>query len=101
MCKLASVARHQSLGRAGLMSLSECIFAASESSTVSATPADNMFEGENCMDTSFVTNGVELPLTEPSADEGHLIDSLRFLVENSKQHFNPNYRLKGCDISCC
>ena len=24
-----------------------------------------------------------------------LLDALRFIIESSKQHFNPNYRLRG------
>lgn len=85
--KLAFVAREQSLGRAGLMSLSKCILSASESSTVSGAQGDALPE----------LNRMEYPRTEPGADEDDLIDSLRFLIENSKQHFNAKYRLKVCE----
>lgn len=28
-------------------------------------------------------------------DEADLLDVFRFVIESSKQHFNPNYRLRG------
>lgn len=33
-------------------------------------------------------------------DEADLLDVLRFVIESSKQHFNPNYRLRGLWIDC-
>ncbi|XP_021841519.2 uncharacterized protein [Spinacia oleracea] len=95
--KLASVARHQSLGRAGLMSLSECIFSASKSSKCFPAQGHGEGTGGQCINALPDMIGMGSSRTQHFADKAELIDSLRFLVENSKQHFNPNYRLRVCE----
>ncbi|CAO2837876.1 unnamed protein product [Amaranthus hypochondriacus] len=99
LCKLTSVARQHTLGRAGLMSLSACIFAASDSFKFSV--AEGHVEGavcaRQCMNTLTDMNGLQSPKSQICADKAELIDNLRYLVENSKQHFNPNYRLRVCE----
>ena len=82
---LASVAKQQSFGRAGLMGLAECIASA-------ATDC----QAEWCEDA--VPNIVQDDSASESAshnDKTVLLDVLRFVVESSKQHFNHNYRLRG------
>ncbi|XP_021765778.1 uncharacterized protein LOC110730295 isoform X2 [Chenopodium quinoa] len=96
--ELASVARQQSLGRAGLMSLSECIFSASKSSKYfSAEGQVGTGAARQWINALPDLNDMESSRTQHCADKADLIDSLRFLVENSKQHFNPNYRLRICE----
>lgn len=89
------------------MSLSACIFAASDSFKFSV--AEGHVEGavcaRQCMNTLTDMNGLQSPKSQICADKAELIDNLRYLVENSKQHFNPNYRLRGVqftvvDLSC-
>ncbi|KAL9246886.1 hypothetical protein vseg_020367 [Gypsophila vaccaria] len=91
--ELASVAREQSLSRAGLMSLSRCIISASNSSSISAadTHTKDIFEAKEHTYVSADVNGL------PPTDDLDLIDSLRFLIENSKQHFNRNFRFRVCE----
>ncbi|KAK9716282.1 hypothetical protein RND81_06G223200 [Saponaria officinalis] len=91
--KLASVAREQSLTRAGLMGLSQCIVSASNFSSVSTaqTHSKGIFGAENHTDVSADVNRF------PCTDKLGLIDSLRFLIENSKQHFNRNFRFRVCE----
>lgn len=100
LIKLASVARQQSLGRSGLMSLSECIFSASESSKISAAEEHGVVTGgtQQCIDGLSDINGTRSPRTQHCAVKADLIDSLRFIIENSKPHFNPNYRLRGIQL---
>ncbi|KAK9079991.1 hypothetical protein SSX86_001666 [Deinandra increscens subsp. villosa] len=76
---LASLVKRFSFGRAGLMSLAECVAAAADGIS---TPGKN--EVEQC-DEDGTYN-----------DKAALLDDLRSIVESSKQHFNPNYRLKVC-----
>uniref|UniRef100_A0A803L5M7 tRNA/rRNA methyltransferase SpoU type domain-containing protein n=1 Tax=Chenopodium quinoa TaxID=63459 RepID=A0A803L5M7_CHEQI len=100
--KLASVARQQSLGRAGLMSLSECIFSASKSSkNFSAEGHVGTGAARQCINALPTLNGMESSRTQHWADKADFIDSLRFLVENCKQHFNPNYRLREVFVPVC
>lgn len=82
--QLTSLARKKSFGRVGLISLSECI-----ASAASAVGFDNDGEGE-CFDSAqgdLITCSLESKM--------ELLDDLRFVVESSKQHFNPSYRLQG------
>ncbi|KAL2903102.1 putative methyltransferase TARBP1 [Bienertia sinuspersici] len=97
LCKLASVARQLSLGRAGFMSLSECICSASEPTIFCAEEGyvEGRADPRQC--TNLLMNGTHSSRAEHCSDKTDLIDSLRFLVENSKQHFNPNYRLRVCE----
>ncbi|CAJ2663943.1 unnamed protein product [Trifolium pratense] len=85
LCNLASTAKHQSFGRAGLMGLAECIASAStgigiliHARTESSFPVQ-------------LVNGME-----NQTDKKELLDIFRYVVESSKQHFNPSYRLQVC-----
>ncbi|KAH9607099.1 hypothetical protein KSS87_005028 [Heliosperma pusillum] len=94
--KLASVAKEQSLSRAGLMSLSQCVVSASKSTNVSATQThiEGIFGAREHTAVSAHSAGVN---GFPCTDKAGLIDSLRFLVENSKQHFNHKFRFRVCE----
>lgn len=84
LCNLASTARHQSFSRAGLMGLAECV--ASAAHQVMIPVNDNEAEGDQ---DPFDSE------SSPQNDKIVLLDALRFIIESSKQHFNPNYRLRG------
>ncbi|GAB2273232.1 hypothetical protein Dimus_008033 [Dionaea muscipula] len=92
---LASISRLQSLGRAGLMSLAECISAASMSSL---TYSDEL-NSEARLWTNVLSGASRMgsPETLTSNEKGEFLGSLRFLIENCKQHFNPKYRLRVCE----
>ncbi|KAK7858071.1 hypothetical protein CFP56_014546, partial [Quercus suber] len=85
LSNLASVAKQQSFCRAGLMGLAECIASA-------ACRLDSEAEwGED----AFLVK-LEIALESfPQHDKMTLLDVLRFVIESSKQHFNPNYRFRG------
>lgn len=89
MSKLASAAKAQSFCRAGLMGIAQCM--ASAASGVRRHYKDNEAE---CNDLASV---VEMEFDSESSQNEKilLLDALRFTVESSKQHFNPNYRLRG------
>uniref|UniRef100_A0A2P2MML6 Uncharacterized protein LOC105632355 isoform X3 n=1 Tax=Rhizophora mucronata TaxID=61149 RepID=A0A2P2MML6_RHIMU len=93
LVSLASVAKHQSFGRVGLMSLAECI--------ASAACGVGLYEGNEPERTKDgLPNGVQMesfPEHFPHNGKTCLLDALRFVVESSKQHFNPNYRLRVCE----
>lgn len=75
---LASAARHDNFGRAGLMALSFCIASASCHSSKQKP------EYSTCM---LFKDNFATPVD--------LLDALGIVIERSKQHFNPNYRLQG------
>lgn len=77
--KLASVAKQQSFGRAGLMGLAESI-----ASAACGVQKHNDC-GEEWLENKLSDNGEDF------------LDVLRFIIECSKQHFNPNYRLRVCE----
>lgn len=79
------------------MSLSECICSASKSSNFVADEGYGEGSGgaRQCINSLPDLNGMQSSRTGKCADKANLIDSLRFLVETSKQHFNPKYRLRG------
>ncbi|WVZ55050.1 hypothetical protein U9M48_005765 [Paspalum notatum var. saurae] len=84
---LASAAKQDSFGRAGLMTLSSCVAACTCQSDTNDVPcATSGKEAIKC-DTG-------VPAEVSSAD---LLDALWILSERSKQHFNPKYRLKVCE----
>ncbi|XP_065856837.1 uncharacterized protein [Euphorbia lathyris] len=90
---LASVAKQQSFGRAGLMGLAECI-----ASTGCGLGISDTKEVEHSED------GLpDVIQQEYSSKRFHaisktdLLDVLRFVIESSKQHFNPSYRLRVCE----
>ncbi|PWA72733.1 tRNA/rRNA methyltransferase (SpoU) family protein [Artemisia annua] len=89
LSNLASLAKTYSFGRAGLMSLAECVAAAAAGIS---KPGKN--EAEKCDEAPR-----EMKSDTDSTyynDEAALLDVFRFIIESSKQHFNPNYRLKVC-----
>ena len=75
---LASAARHDNFGRAGLMALSFCIASAS------CHFSKQKPEYSTCM-----------LFKDKFATPVDLLDALGIVIERSKQHFNPNYRLQG------
>lgn len=85
LSNLASVAKQQSFCRAGLMGLAECIASA-------ARRLDSEAEwGED----AFLVKLEIASESFPQHDKTTLLDVLRFVIESSKQHFNPNYRFRG------
>lgn len=91
MSNLASVAKKHSFGRPGLMGLAECIASAACGGQI----CDND-EVENCVSDMSEIVQVESALESYSYNnKEELLDVLRFVIESSRQHFNPNYRLKG------
>ncbi|XP_019421761.1 PREDICTED: uncharacterized protein LOC109331611 [Lupinus angustifolius] len=88
LCNLASTAKHQSFGRAGLMGLAECIMSAANGIGRLILARPKSFKGT--FPVEFVS-GVANPM-----DKKELLDVFRYVVESSKQHFNPSYRLQVC-----
>ncbi|GMH28826.1 hypothetical protein Nepgr_030669 [Nepenthes gracilis] len=99
LCNLASIARQQSLGRAGLMSLVECISSASVSPPICTVGIDNSHDSQTkcCRDDLTDVLATRSPETCLCNEKTDFIDGLRFLVQSGKQHFNPNYRLRVCE----
>lgn len=88
LINLASTAKVQSFGRAGLVCLAECI-----SSTACQVRADDN-ESEAQWSEDAIPGMIQVG-NSPRNDKVVLLDALRFVIESSKQHFNPNYRLRG------
>lgn len=92
VCGLASIARQDSFGRAGLMALAFCI--ASAAGTVIHDDGE-VYDSMNDYTISGIKeaeSSQENPLSSRAAE---LLDVLGVVVERSKQHFNPRYRLRG------
>ncbi|KAE9607417.1 putative tRNA (guanosine(18)-2'-O)-methyltransferase [Lupinus albus] len=89
LCNLASTAKHQSFGRAGLMGLAKCI--ASAANGIGRLILARTKSCKGTFPVEFVS-GVANPM-----DKKELLDVFRYVVESSKQHFNPSYRLQVCD----
>ncbi|XP_028956801.1 uncharacterized protein [Malus domestica] len=89
LINLARTAKVQSFGRVGLMCLAECI----SSAACQVRTDNNESEGQWLED---VIPGMIQVESVPN-DKVVLLDALRFLIESSKQHFNPNYRLRVCE----
>lgn len=87
--QLTSLARKKSFGRVGLISLSECI-----ASAASIVGFDYNSQGE-CFNGSSLSAQGDL-IAYSLGCKLELLDDLRFVVESSKQHFNPSYRLQVC-----
>ncbi|TKV98779.1 hypothetical protein SEVIR_9G583000v4 [Setaria viridis] len=84
---LASAAKHDSFGRAGLMTLASCVASCTCQSDINDVPCATPWkEASKC-------DG-DVPTEVRSED---LLDALWILSERSKQHFNPKYRLKVCE----
>ncbi|KAK3029857.1 hypothetical protein RJ639_038291 [Escallonia herrerae] len=92
LVNLASLTKTTSFGRAGLMGLAECI--ASAASGVQGRIANNW---EQCKLVPIDKVQVEYVPNNSHNDKAGLLDILRFVIESSKQHFNPYYRLKVCE----
>ncbi|KAF5477643.1 hypothetical protein F2P56_004263 [Juglans regia] len=89
LSKLASAAKQQSFSRAGLMGLAECIALAA---------CRNDSEADWCEDAFLDMANVEISSENfLQHDKATLLDILRFVIESSRQHFNPNYRFRVCD----
>ncbi|KAK7262184.1 hypothetical protein RJT34_29746 [Clitoria ternatea] len=88
LCNLASTAKHKSFGRAGLMGLAECIASAASSIGILNHAITESFIGTSPVE--FVSG------MEDHTDKKELLDIFRYVVESSKQHFNPSYRLRVC-----
>ncbi|XP_068650315.1 uncharacterized protein [Aristolochia californica] len=88
LCRLASLAKQESFGRVGLMTLAVCIASASGGSDIHYEIESQCVE--NC--SSPKSNQVHL-----HNDSSDLLDALRIIVERCKHHFNPNYRLLVCE----
>ncbi|KAK9203377.1 hypothetical protein WN943_013631 [Citrus x changshan-huyou] len=93
LSNLASVAKQQSFGRVGLMALAECIASAA------CGVAAHIENKAECCGDAFPEKVPEecSPENFPCNDKSDLLDILRFVIESSKQHFNPNYRLRVCE----
>ncbi|CAL5197917.1 unnamed protein product [Lathyrus oleraceus] len=85
---LASTTKHQSFGRAGLMGLAECIASASAGIGILIHARTESFT-ENLPVEFF-------PGMESQTGKKELLDIFRYVIESSKQHFNPSYRLQVC-----
>lgn len=87
LCNLASTAKHQPFGRAGLMGLAECIASAASGIGILIHARTESYKGTSLVD--YVSG------FENEADKKELLDIFRYVVGRSKQHFNPSYRLQG------
>ncbi|KAL2548019.1 tRNA/rRNA methyltransferase (SpoU) family protein [Forsythia ovata] len=93
LVNLSSVSKKYSFGRAGLMCLAECI-----ASSACGILKHNDHESGLCIDAYpdkiLAKSG---PENSSHNDKADLLDVLRFILECSKQHFNPNYRHQVCE----
>ncbi|KAK4338184.1 hypothetical protein RND71_042671 [Anisodus tanguticus] len=79
--RLASVAKRQSFGRAGLMCLTKCI----SSAACGIGQCGHMSPVSLQDKESYMRDKVDL------------LDTFRYIMESSKQHFNPSYRHQVCE----
>lgn len=88
---LASAAKYESFGRAGLMTLAFCIASSAgwSEDTQGETDVSCALATSEAKETIY--GGVTLLPVSPE----DVLDALGVVIERSKQHFNPNYRLKG------
>lgn len=92
---LASFVKSQSLGRVGLMALALCI--------KEAACGDDWIEDNGTLKTSTplskTTDCNDIPGRHTLQENtiADLVEVLRLVVENSKQHFNPKYRSQVCE----
>ncbi|XP_060207448.1 uncharacterized protein LOC132635184 isoform X2 [Lycium barbarum] len=78
---LAAVAKRQSFGRAGLMCLTKCISSAASG----IGQCGDIFPVSLQDKESYMRDKVDL------------LDTFRYIMESSKQHFNPSYRHQVCE----
>ncbi|XP_057978420.1 uncharacterized protein LOC131164899 isoform X2 [Malania oleifera] len=91
LSSLASLAKQHSFGRVGLMGLAKCI-----ASAACGVRTHSISEENWCKDA--LDNAIQeksAPRSLSQNDKTQYLEVLRFLIESSKQHFNPNYRLQG------
>ncbi|XP_051144850.1 uncharacterized protein LOC127260880 isoform X3 [Andrographis paniculata] len=91
LVKLSSVPLRLTLGRVGLMCLAECI-----ASTARGVANRSNHGAEQFLDATVEVLVDSLPNSSPN-DKTELLDALRFVLECSKHHFNPKYRLQVCE----
>ena len=73
------------------MSLAECIaYAACGDQTCKSDKFDHC--GDDISRSNQTRNALDI---KSYNNKEELLDVLRFVMESSRQHFNPNYRLKG------
>lgn len=75
------------------MSLAECI-----ASAACGDQTCNSDEAELCVNDiskSKINQTRDALENQAYTDKEELLDVLRFVMESSRQHFNPSYRLKG------
>ncbi|CAA7393157.1 unnamed protein product [Spirodela intermedia] len=82
---LASLARQESFGRPGLMAFASCLSSAALGTE--GQQLSEVSEMEKELDHGGLIN----------CRSSELLDILGVIVERSKQHFNPNYRLQVCE----
>ncbi|XWS49177.1 hypothetical protein CRYUN_Cryun13aG0141400 [Craigia yunnanensis] len=89
---LASLAKRKSFSRAGLMGLAECIAA-----SAFGVSEFNDNKAKSCED-GLVDNLQQEYASEnfPHDDGTELLDVFRYVLDSSKQHFNPSYRFRVC-----
>ncbi|MQL85833.1 hypothetical protein Taro_018340, partial [Colocasia esculenta] len=89
ICSLASLAREETFGRPGLMAFAS--FLSSAACTTKGHHENEVPHYEN------QSREIQVDLHKEHMDYRHLdlLDALGIIIERSKQHFNPNYRLQG------
>ncbi|KAH7851816.1 hypothetical protein Vadar_016832 [Vaccinium darrowii] len=93
LTELASATKKQSLSRAGLMGLAECVASAA---------CGVQIHCKNEVESSDYASFDLMPVPSATSNsfccsKADLLDVLRFIMESSKQHFNHNYRLRVCE----
>ncbi|KAH6767928.1 tRNA/rRNA methyltransferase family protein [Perilla frutescens var. frutescens] len=90
---MSSVPKMHSFGRAGLMCLVECI----EAAVCGVLKHNNNHEVTHFTDATTDEITGESGPNSCQIDRGDLLDVWRFILECSKQHFNPKYRHQVCE----
>ncbi|KAJ4957121.1 hypothetical protein NE237_013904 [Protea cynaroides] len=90
LCNLASVVKQESFGRAGLMAFAVCIASAAGAAETPRLSEAQLYGGGSCKVAQAQSSQESLFCS----NKAELLDILRLIIEDSKQHFNPNYRLR-------
>ncbi|OMO96285.1 tRNA/rRNA methyltransferase, SpoU [Corchorus capsularis] len=90
LTSLASLAKRKAFSRAGLMGLAECIAA----SAVGACKYKVKPSEDGFVDKVQLEHSLE---NFPHDDGTELLDVFKYVLDSSKQHFNPNYRFRVCE----